>query len=97
MKRFQEFSSEINVKKCEACWFGKAKHRNTLPVRCQWTSLTKSCVKILGITFSYGKALADKESFYTLPLDCHTLLNIWKQWWLSLAGKIQVFKSLVAS
>ena len=30
-------------------------------------------------------------------MDCRTLLNIWKQRWLSLAGKIQVFKSLVAS
>ena len=40
---------------------------------------------------------ADKENFYTLSLDCRTLLNIWKQSWLSLAGKIQVFKSLVAS
>ena len=32
-----------------------------------------------------------------MSLDCHTLLNIWKQRWLSLVGKIQVFKSLVAS
>ena len=32
-----------------------------------------------------------------MSLDCRTLLNIWKQRWLSLAGKIQVFKSLVAS
>ena len=80
MKRFQEFSSlKINVKKCEACWLGKARHRTTQPASCKWTSLTKSCIKILGITFSYNKALADKENYYTLSLDCHTLLNIWKQ------------------
>ena len=41
--------------------------------------------------------LAEKENFYSLNLDCRALLNIWKQRWLSLAGKIQVFKSLVAS
>ena len=51
---------------------------------------------MLGIHFSYDKALAEKENFYNLSLDCRTLINIWKQRWLSLAGKIQVFKSLVA-
>ena len=98
MMRFHEFSSlKINVEKCEACWLGKAKHRTTQPARCKWTSLRKSCMEILGITFNYNKPLADKENFYTLSLDCRTLLNIWKQRWLSLAGKIQVFKSLIAS
>ena len=98
MKPFYEFSSvKINVEKCEACWLGKARHRTTQPARCKWTSLTKSCIKILCITFSYNKALADKENFYTLSLDCRTLLNIWKERWLSLAGKIQVFKWLMAS
>ena len=63
----------------------------------QWSSLTKSCIKILGVHFSYNKVLAEKENFYSLSLDCRALLNIWKQRWLSLAGKIQVFKSLVAS
>ena len=36
-------------------------------------------------------------NFYNLVTDCRTILNIWKQRWLSLAGKIQVFKSLIAS
>ena len=35
--------------------------------------------------------------FYQLIIDSRTLLNIWKQRWLSLAGKIQTFKSLIAS
>ena len=64
---------------------------------CKWSSLTKSCIKILDIHFSHNKALAEKENFYSLSLDCRALLNIWKQRWLSLAGKIQAFKSLVAS
>ena len=98
MKEFQVFSSlMINVEKCEAGWVGRAKNRISKLVKCKWTSLTKSCIKILGIHFSYNKALAEKEHFYNLSLDCRTLLNIWKQRWLSLAGKIQVFKSLVAS
>ena len=98
MKEFRVFSSlTINVEKCEASWIGRAKNQTSKPIKCKWTSLTKSCIKILGIHFSYNKALAEKENFYNLSLDCRTLLNIWKQRWLSLAGKIQVFKSLVAS
>ena len=54
-------------------------------------------MKILGINFSYSKGLANKENYYDLAIDCRALLNIWKQHWLSLAGKLQAFKSLVAS
>ena len=65
----QEFSMlRINVEKCEACWIGKAKNRNTKPVKCKWTSLTKSSIKILGICFNYDKALVEKDNFYNLSL-----------------------------
>ena len=64
MKKFREFSSStINVEKCEASWIGRAKNRTSKPIRCTWSSLTKSCIKILGIHFSYNKALAEKENF----------------------------------
>ena len=98
LKKFEDFSLlRINVEKCQACWIGRAKNRNTKPVKCKWTSITESSIKILGICFSCDKALVEEDNFYNLSLDCRTLLNIWKQRWLSLAGKIQVFKSLVAS
>ena len=35
--------------------------------------------------------------FYNLQTECHTILNLWKQRWLSSAGKIQTFKSLIPS
>ena len=57
----------------------------------------KKSIKILRIYFSYDKKLAEKDNFYSLTLGCRSLLNIWKQRWLSLAGKIQIFKSLIAS
>ena len=76
MKKFREFSSlTINVEKCEASWIGRAKNRTSKPIRCKWSSLTKNCIKILGIQFSSNKALAEKENFYTLSLDCCALLN----------------------
>ena len=36
-------------------------------------------------------------NFNQVTTGCRILLNMWKQRWLSLAGKIQVFKSLIAS
>ena len=58
LNKFEEFSSlRIDDEKCEACWIGRAKNRNTKSVKCKWTSLTKSSIKILGIFFSYDKAL----------------------------------------
>ena len=98
MGKFQEFSSlKFSVDKQEVCWIGGAKTSRSKLIRCKWTPLTKKCVKILAINFSYNETLANKENYYDLAIDCHAPLNIWKQHWLSLASKIQVFKSLVAS
>ena len=36
-------------------------------------------------------------NLYSLTMDCHNILNLWKQRWLSLAGKLQSFKSLIAA
>ena len=97
MKEFEKFSSlRANVEKCEACWVGKAKRNESRPVKCKWASLTKKS-KILGIFFSYDKRLVENDNFYSLMLDCRSLLSIWKQRLLLLARKIQIFKSLVAS
>ena len=98
MGKSHEFSSlKFSVDKCEACWIGGVKTSQSKPVRCKWILLIKKCIKILGINFSYNKTLANKENYYDLAIDCRALLNIRKQHWLSLAGKIQIFKSLVAS
>ena len=97
-KYFQEYSSlKFNVEKCEACWIGRAKGQSSKPIQCKWINLNQNSIKILGAHFSYNKQLDEKMNFYQVTTDCQTLLNIWKQRWLSLAGKIQVFKSLIAS
>ena len=98
IKNYGIFSSlKMNVEKCEACWIGRSKGDTDKPVKCKWISLTNNTIKILGTHFSYNKLLEKKMNFYNLVTDCRTLLNIWKQRWLSLARKIQVFKSLIAS
>ena len=97
-KYFQEYSSlKFNVKKCEACWIGRAKGQSSKPIQCKWINLNQNSIKILGAHFSYNKQLDKKMNFYQVTTDCRTLLNIWKQRWLSIAGKIQAFKFLIAS
>ena len=41
--------------------------------------------------------LEEKTNFYAIRTDCRVILNLWKQRFLSLAGKIQIFKSFNAS
>ena len=36
-------------------------------------------------------------NFFAIRTDCRASVNLWKQRFLSLAGKIQIFKSLIAS
>ena len=87
----------MNVEKCEACWIGRSKGDTDKPVKCKWISLTNNTIKIVGTHFSYNKLLEKKMNFDNLVTDCRDLVNIWKQRWLSLEGKIPVFKFLIAS
>ena len=48
------------------------------------------------VTAITGKWAEDKN-FSELTKGMKTVLNIWRQWYLTLGGKIQVFKSLIAS
>ena len=82
----------MNVGKCEACWIGRSEGNTEKPVKCKWISLTNNTIKILGTYYSYNKLLEKKMNFYNLVTDCRTILNMR---WLSLAGKIQEFKSLL--
>ena len=52
-----------------------ARTSRSKPVRCKWVPLTKKCIKILGINFSYNKTLANKEKYYDLATDCHALVK----------------------
>ena len=52
MHEFEKYSSlRANVDKYESCWIGKAKKKVSKPIKCRWTSLAKTSIKILGIYF----------------------------------------------
>ena len=55
-----------------------------------------STIKILGTHFCYNKLLKKKMNFYAIRTDCRAILNLRKHRFLSLAGKIQIFKSVIA-
>ena len=98
MRKFGEISSlHANVEKCEACWIGRSKCRTDKPVNCKVTSLIRSSIKILGVHYSYSREVAEDKNFSELTKGVKTVLNIWRQRYLTLGGKIQVFKSLIAS
>ena len=98
MRKFREFSSlHANVKKREACWIGRSKFRTYKPVNCKVTSLIRSSIKILGVHYSYNREVTEDKNFSELTKSMKTVLNIWRQRYLTLWGKIQVFKSLIAS
>ena len=90
LKTFGTFSSlKISVEKCEACWLGKSKGNTDKPIDCKWVPRETKTIKILGTHFGYSKELEEKMNFYNLTMDCRNVLNLWKQRWFSLAGKIQ--------
>ena len=86
---------KVNLKKCEACWLGRAKFRDYKPIACKWTALNNDWIRILGSFFSYDAALNQQVNFLTVTESIHTIVNCWKQRCLTLGGRIQVFKSLI--
>ena len=98
MSLYSKYSClRANCEKCEASWIGGSKTSNEKPVNCRWVSLVNGTIKISGIHFSYSKRLAQKENFTKIVTSCKRILGKWKQRWLTVSGRIQVFKVLIAS
>ena len=98
IKTFGTFSSlNASNEKCEVCWIGQSRFRKDRPVNCKLTSFVTSSIKILGVHFSYNKEIADDKIFSDLLNCMRSVLNTWHQRYLTSGGKIQVFKSLIAS
>ena len=59
--------------------------------------LTKVAVKIIGIRFSYNKAIQNELNFRTTISKIQAVLKLWRMRRLSLEAKIIVLKSLAIS
>ena len=59
--------------------------------------LTKDAVKIMGISFSYNRAVQNELNFRATIFKTQAVLKLWRMQRLSRDGKIVVFKLLAIS
>ena len=95
---FEQFSSlKLNLEKSEACWIGSARGKQDKPLDCNWINLCTDKIRTLGVFNSYDTDLADTHNFFSVISKIKNCLNLWSSRGLSIAGSIQIFKSLVLS
>ena len=98
---FDKFSfysgSKPNRKKCEVAGIGVLKRVNLELCGMECVDLTKSCLKIMGIHFSYNKILQNQKNFITHVKNIEKILRVWRMRNLTLQGKITIFKTLSIS
>ena len=85
------------MSKCEIAGTGSLKRVETAVRRMKNIDLTKESDKIIGISFSYNKAIQNELNFRTTISTIQTVFKLWKMQKLTLERKITVFKSLALS
>ena len=96
--KFEKYSSlKLSVEKCQACWIGSAKGTQNAPIKCNWVNLVDDKVLTLGVHMSYDVTLAEKCNFLNLITSMKDVLRIWGSRGITLAGRIQIFKSTALS
>ena len=100
-RTFKEFSSfsdlSLNMSKCEIAGIGSLKGVEIAVCGMKNIDLTKDAVQIIGMSFSYNKAIQNELNFRTTIFKIQAVLKLWRMRRLSLEGKIIVFKSLAIS
>ena len=64
------------------------------PGDCNWINLCTDKIRTLGVFNSYDTDLADTHNFFSVIGKIKNCLNLWSSRGLSIAGRIQIFKSL---
>ena len=92
---YEKFTSlQLNNEKSEIAWLGP---NNGLPapsVPYKWIDLTRECIKILGIYFTYNAILHSKYNFDNTIERFKSTLRHWKLRNLTLYGKVTIVKTL---
>ena len=90
---FAQFSTlKINCEKSELCGIGSLKGVKRAFYRFKVLDLTHESIKILGYHHSYDADLVSSCNFSVLLDNIQAALNLWRTRYLTLEGKIQVFK-----
>ena len=87
----------LNLEKSEACWIGKAKSREDKPIDCNWINLYNDKTRILGVYNSYDTDLENSYNIFSVISKIKDCLKCWKSRGLTIAGRIQIFKTLAVS
>ena len=85
------------MSKCEMAGIESLKGVETAVCGMKNIDLTKDAVKIIGISFSYNKAIQNELNFRATISKKKAVLKLWRMRRLSPEGKIIVFKSLAIS
>ena len=67
------------------------------PLECGWINIEREKNLVLGIYLSYNRSLVENCNFLNMLSCIKESLNLWECRELTLAGRIQIFKSLVLS
>ena len=86
-----------NKSKCEIAGIGILKGVNVALCGMKCINLDKDTIKILGIHHSYNKNLENDENFKQSINKIENVLKLWRSRYLSLEGKVVIFKSLAFS
>ena len=92
---FAQFSTlNINCEKSELCGIGCLKGAKRAFYRFKVLDLTQESIKILGCHHSYDADFPSSHNFSVLLDNIQAVLTLWRIRYLTLEGKIQVFKTL---
>jgi len=97
-KTFDKFSifsgMSINMSKCELAGIGVKKSVLTALSGVKNVSLLSECIRVLGVNFTYDSKLFNEKNYMECIKKLQKVLHVWGMRFLSLYGKIIIFKSL---
>ena len=64
------------------------------PINCRWIDLNADKIRTLGVYNSYDTDLANKCNFFSIVDNIENCLNLWSSRDLTLAERLQIFKTL---
>ena len=95
---FSLFSGmKINLSKCELAGIGVKRSVLTALSGVNNVSLLTNCIRILGVNFTYNSKLFQEKNYIACIKKLQKVIHVWGMRFLSLYGKIIIFKSLAFS
>ena len=95
---FSIFSGmSINMSKCELAGIGVKRSVLTALSGVKNISLVNDCIRVLGVNFTYDSKLFNEKNYISCIKKLQKILHVWGMRFLSLYGKIIIFKSLAIS